>query len=72
MIAEIAWSRRLFQVMRATSGDRFFLCGVTGELLGFQVARSRPGGYIDALTLGVGEGLAYLSYEIVRRAPHQH
>jgi hypothetical protein len=40
-----------------------------GELLGLQVARSRSGGYVDALTLGYGKSLTYLRYEIFRRSP---
>ena len=73
MIAEIPRSRRLFQVMRPTGGyGFFFLCGATGELLVLQVASPRPCGYMDAFTASSGQGVAYLGYEIVRRAPHQH
>ena len=66
-------SRRVLQVVRTPRGHLlFFVRGARAELLGLQVARSRAGGYIDALALGLGEGLAYLRYEIVSRAPHQH
>ena len=70
MATEIPWPRRLLQVMRSSHEDRlFFVRGVIGELLGLQVARSRSGGYVDALTLGYGKSLTYLRYEIFRRSP---
>ena len=73
MNAEIPRSRRLLQVVRATNGYvLFFLGGATRELLVLQVAGPRPGGYIDAFATGLGQGVAYLCYEIVSRAPHQH
>ena len=66
-------SGRFLQVVWTPRGHLlFFVRGARAELLGLQVARSRAGGYIDALALGLGEGLAYLRYEIVSRAPHQH
>ena len=73
MIAEIARSGRLLQVMRATGGYVFFFfVGAARELLALKVAGPRPGGYIDAFATSPGQGVAYLCYEIVSRAPHQH
>ena len=71
--AGVPRSRRGLQVVRTPRGHLlFFVRGARAELLGLQVARSRAGGYIDAPALGLGEGLAYLRYEIVSRTPHQH
>src|SRR5215207_6010447 len=58
--------------MRSPREELFFVRGIATEMLGLQVASPRPGSNIDTPALGPIESLAYLRYEILRRAPRPH
>ena len=73
MTTEISGSRWRLQVVRSYRGGLlFFVGGVARELLGLQVAGSRPSSYVDALALCLDEGITYLRYEVFCRPPRWH